>query len=893
MALACGASLSVLAIAAEAGAQPTDPPPKTVEQLVVTAPRQEQAARVVQFEAPNLVSVRAIETIRKYPDYNAAEALGRMPAISLSSDTGEGRFVQIRGIDANLDGATYGGVPLLNTFPGGTESGGGGRAVEFDTIPVGAVDGIIVTYTTLPDHEAEGLGGSIELSPRTAAHVDKPFIEGTVGWGWEPLHDHTGPFEGDIAFGGRFGFDNGRFVFQNGQTRDLGGFFSNPAPFSFVFYGSREDDRRAVDDQEASYIDDGLAPSKAISQYDLRYYNYHRRRFSYGGDIEFQPNDEHGWYLRGDVAGYKEAQHKNFLLLENLGAVEDPMTGQIPVDPNDPNGFLVTTTPAITETDEQETHRNSIFVVGGHDNFGATLIDYRAAYSRATFYQTPNYGAEFDAVCATADGSCPLAYDNSANNGDFPKFNFEGFNVFDPTQYSLASASNSQERDVDEEYSGALNVQFAPHFFNDDDRIKFGGEVRLRHKTVTHYDESYSPPGISLAHPGYSSPGHLYYDNHYPTGPIIDQIAVQDLLNGPMGGSSGAVYCFSCYITAQENIYAGYGEYTGQFGKLGVLAGVRVEATRATYGGYVQATDASGNVTNSLLLRNADYVDAFPTIQLRYQIQPNFLARLTWSTGIARPGFNQNTTAASVDHTASPIAISRGNPDLKPTYGEMFDFSLEYYLANGGIIEFAAFDKQFTNYIVPRVQNGVTTDSLAPGQLANVTTYENVPSGYARGVTIDYHQKYSWLPYPFDGLGIEGNFTWVDSRILEYTAAQTGTVDEYGPLPGTSQITWNLAGFYEAHGFEARLAAEYVGHSLFGLSGNGSTSGDKSLDTIQDDRLTLDFTSGYRINGNFTVFVEARNLLNTPLRYYEGSPNRPIQREFYDPTYQAGVRFKF
>jgi TonB-dependent receptor len=240
-----------------------------------------------------------------------------------------------------------------------------------------------------------------------------------------------------------------------------------------------------------------------------------------------------------------------------------------------------------------------------------------------------------------------------------------------------------------------------------------------------------------------------------------------------------------------------------------------------------------------------------------------------------------------------PIAITRGNPDLKPTKGEMFDFSLEYYLSNGGIIEFAAFDKQFTNYIVPRVQNGITTDPLAPGQLANVTTFQNVPSGYARGVTIDYHQKYTWLPHPFDGLGIEGNFTYVDSRILEYTAAQTGTVNEYGLLPGTSQITWNLAGFYEAHGLAARLAAEYVSHSLFGLSGNGSTSGDKSLDTIQDDRLTLDFTSSYQINPHFTVYVQAKNLLNTPLRYYEGSPNRPIQREFYDPTYQAGVRFKF
>ncbi len=127
--------------AADAGADP-------VSEVIVTAPRQEDKARIVQLAAPNLISVRAADTILKYPDFNAAEALGRMPGISLSSDTGEGRFVQIRGIDANLDGATYGGIPLLNTNPGGTAAGGGGRAVEFDTIPTGAVDGIVVTYTS-------------------------------------------------------------------------------------------------------------------------------------------------------------------------------------------------------------------------------------------------------------------------------------------------------------------------------------------------------------------------------------------------------------------------------------------------------------------------------------------------------------------------------------------------------------------------------------------------------------------------------------------------------------------------------------------------------------------------------------------------------------------------
>ena len=139
-----------------------------------------------------------------------------------------------------------------------------------------------------------------------------------------------------------------------------------------------------------------------------------------------------------------------------------------------------------------------------------------------------------------------------------------------------------------------------------------------------------------------------------------------------------------------------------------------------------------------------------------------------------------------------------------------------------------------------------------------------------------------------DGFGIEANLTLVDSRILEYDAKTSATgLNEYGLLPGTSQVTWNLAGFYEAYGVETRLAAEYVSHSLFGLGG------DKSLDTIQDNRLTLDFSSSYAITPHWTVYFDAKNLLNTPLRYYEGSPDRPLQREFYDVTLEGGIRAKF
>ena len=222
-----------------------------------------------------------------------------MPGISLLSDTGEGRFVKIRGLDGNLNGATYGGVVLLNTYPGGTYNGGGGRAVEFDTIPGGAIDGIIVTKTGSPDHDAEGLGGTIELTPSTAADITKPFAEITLGAVMSRSTIIRGPFNAEVAVGARFGFDNGGLVVENGQSADKvnAGWISNPTPFSFVLTGScaRRPPRFRRHRRGLYRTSLPTRPSRSTKTYDdlqLRHYDYHRRRFGVGGEFDFKPNDD-------------------------------------------------------------------------------------------------------------------------------------------------------------------------------------------------------------------------------------------------------------------------------------------------------------------------------------------------------------------------------------------------------------------------------------------------------------------------------------------------------------------------------------------------------------------------------------------------------------------------
>ena len=98
-------SVSALAMlaASAAPALAADAADANTPDIIVTA-RLEKTARSEQAAAINLVNIQAAEAMAKYPDVNAAEALGRISGVALSIDTAEGRFVNIRGLDGNRGG---------------------------------------------------------------------------------------------------------------------------------------------------------------------------------------------------------------------------------------------------------------------------------------------------------------------------------------------------------------------------------------------------------------------------------------------------------------------------------------------------------------------------------------------------------------------------------------------------------------------------------------------------------------------------------------------------------------------------------------------------------------------------------------------------------------------
>jgi outer membrane receptor protein involved in Fe transport len=161
-----------------------------------------------------------------------------------------------------------------------------------------------------------------------------------------------------------------------------------------------------------------------------------------------------------------------------------------------------------------------------------------------------------------------------------------------------------------------------------------------------------------------------------------------------------------------------------------------------------------------------------------------------------------------------------------------------------------------------------------------VFTFNNVGKSHARGAEFNWEQRFKNLPGFLGGLGAGANYTFVDSRI----EIRPG---EFSTLPSGSKNTWNAAAFYEKYGLGLRVVAYSTSADLFSIGSQ------KSADVWNATRTSMDFGSTYAFAEHWTAYFNAKNLLDTPHRFYQGTSDRTIQREFYGQTYQLGVRFDY
>ena len=860
--LAAQAFVGACVAAAPAGEEGStaEPAGNALSEITVTAQRTTvQEAREAQMEAPNLINIATYQEIRQLPDVSTGEAVRRIPGISLETDEGEGRYVNIRGFDADLNSTTFAGLRLPPT--NNASPFGGYRAVTLDSIPIGLVGALTVTKSNLPSQDAEALGGTIEITPKTAPENGALFAEGNVGSGYEPLRQKP-VFDVAITTGGRFGGS------------------SDYQPFSVVLTYSFNENWRGIDDVEPAYFNDSAHPYGAINNIQQRDYELNRKRHGYGVDLGYQPDPNNSYYVRAFDAGYTERYYRQFLNLTPDGATVDLGNGQLQDTLFGTAGPPSTVGAQMAFRDEMETSKDQVAMVGGRNDFDGVVLDYRVGYTNGTWSKAYDYNSTFDFT--PADGV--ITY-SPTGRGHTPLYTISGSNYLDPTNYAFSGFSNSTAYNFDKEHSFVVNVEVPLSWGGlDKESVKTGISARLRHKRTISEPYSYpNLPNLLLSNVA-EGPPETYYSGQYQNPPDIRPGYLQSILGPGTQQIGDQASSLQQYLDAKEDVYAAYVQYEIGLGPLGVVGGVRVERTKDTLranqvpfdANSNPIPDANGNATYTPVRADNSYTNAFPGIQARYEIQPTLIGRATWSSTIARPGFNQSDASRTIDLGSG--FLTEGNPKLKPATANSFDLSIEKYLPSAGILSVGVFDKQIKNYIVN--DNLGTVLDPTSGVLLKHNTYSNAAGSFARGVEFNWEQRFTQLPGLLSGLGAGANYTFVDSRFQ----IRPG---EFSQLPSTSKNTWNATVFYEQYGLTVRLAAYSVSADLFAIGG------DRTSDVYNAKRTSMDFGSSYALSEQLSIYFNVKNLLNTPHAFWEGTSNRPIQREFYGQDYLFGLRYDF
>lgn len=843
-----------------------------LEEVVVQSQRTtDDLALAAQKEALNLINLTTATRIARLPDVNTGEAIRRVPGISLETDTGEGRYINIRGLDADLNSTTFGGLRLPPTNT--SSPSGAGRAVAFDSIPIGFIGAITVTKSNLPEQDAEALGGTIDITPKTAPPGGKPFLDMKLGTG-EEVQRRTGISDFAFTAGTRFG---GSADYQ---------------PFSVLMVGSLYNDGRGIDDAEAGFWDEQSSgvPDKAISALEQRYYQYHRRRHGYGMDIGYEPNDDTKYFIRYYDAGYTEYKYRDMLQWNFQDPGTDP-TLAVPA-PGRPNAILAAVDSIrVLMQDEKETLTQRVAAVGGRNRIGANTLDYHVGYTKGSYYKPYDYNSTF-----TNGGLATATYDNTTqpNWPTITPATPAGFNPLNPAGYTLSGLRNSRQDINDHEWGIGSNLAVPTHFTQGaDEQLKFGLNARLRTKTGSQTDYQFNmqaAPALPLTAAD-SGGAMTYYDDHYTIPPFVNVGAVRGYYaaNGALVSTDPIANTLNS-VHDDENVYAAYGQYQFGYGPLGVITGVRAENTRATYSAYKQ--DATGQTCPvgqvCPVSTDRNYTNLFPTAQARYEISPDMVGRLAISSTLARPGFQQITATTTVDSNGN---VTSGNPNLRPTRATGLDLSLEKYMPHAGIASLGFFTKYIRDYIVTEavpVGGQVSGGNLG---IAKLYSFTNGRPARVYGVEANVVKHFrDELPGVLGGLGVSANWTWVDTWYSVPVTDANGntTMTRLSVLPSTSRNTANAELLYDMYGLELSLGGYYTGRNIFTQGPSAAT------DTWTQERLYLDFGGRYQIRESTSVYVAVKNLTNTPLKFTDSSSaNRVIQREFYATTLQAGVNIKF
>ncbi len=844
--------------------------PSQNQSVLVTAGRASAEAEALNVEraSDNLVQVMPNQIITSLPNANLADALGRMPSVTLERDEGEGKYVQVRSTEPRLTNTTVDGINLPSEEPGV-------RQIKFDAIPASLVDSVQVSKTLQANMEGDGIGGSVDLITRTS--TDTPTVELTGLGGYTPIANGRGNTTETATIGRRFGASK---------------------KFGILLGGSYDWEGRGIDDIEP--VPDLATTGNGQSQtwfdaMDLREYLYFRSRYGVAGSADYRIRDGSTIFARFlDSNVLTAGDRYDYSLTDNTPGISLLNPG------NDGCGGAATGpcggVPSFNTQLRHPRIQVGSFVLSGNHVFNRTWYTWEANVGHASYGDVPSETASFNSSLNSS--SCQFA-PGATKDRYLPQWNqacyAEAFG--NPAGYTLdhigRSLGTAAQLNLGVGGSGAVRY----HFGKRSAIFEYGGKFRNEHKYADTYEQTLTPNGsVSMtAFPNRLTYKHYYNGGAYPLGynPNAEDVVAYAHAHAGAFATASTQGQDPSQFSLLERVSAGYVMNTIDFSNgIRFIAGLRVENTGDDV--HNLAFGDSGSPTPNAF--SGSYYTLLPSASLRFNAGTDSYVRLIYARGLSRPDpqdIAQPLSWTVSGNGANKYSVSFGNANLKAETGDDIDVLYDHYFKQFGMISAGYFYKSLQDPIVSTSYQ--LTNYLPPGAPVQdrgnylATQPVNAGSAWLSGFETSYLQHYTSLPGWFGGFGLSGNYSYIGSR----TSGIPGRSDNPRLLRNSPNM-FNVSPTFDRGRYSARLGVSYNQASIYGYQFQngmpGGVTGPLS-DIYFYSHVQVDAQGSIGLRHGLSLIVSGLNLNNEVFGFYQGSPQYMIQREYYQPTVSAGLRW--
>lgn len=886
---------------------------QSVEEISVTGQRLSiMSAQDLKRDADQIVDSIVASDIGQLPDRSVTEALQRIPGVSIT------RFKSLgdpEHFSAEGSGVMVRGLTMVRSELNGRDSftADGGRALSFQDVPPELMAGVDVYKNQSADLIEGGLGGTVNLRTKKPFDYDGSEMAFTAEGNYGDFVEKTSPSASALV--------SNRWNVGQGEVGVLLDFaYSEAATRTDGVYTRALFPRDNIVDGQTVYIPRGA---------DWRSYEFDRERQGAYGVVQWRLNDTTEMSFQVFNSQYAEFWDESSIFVDNWPLDIIPADGtEFTYDDNGVfrKGRLASTSGAIPmgaaarfqDRESETTDLSYNLTWQPNDSWNVNFDLQHVMADTRSLDATVATGIELDYLEVDLTGGRPQMSTNSELLGD-PSNYYMAFTMDNRTQNEAEETAVRLDATYDFEAGPIRGAKFG---------VRFTDTTSENHDTGYDWQPIYqqwmrwwaldgmapmpSADGSQLslntldnfyrgkgAHPGVFMTPNISLAAGFPQSflDLHQQAADSGNFLCPDRCGQGLRETRDINDIAYTNLqdektsavyamtYFGWDEL--QYPVSGNL-GVRVVSTDMSTNGSTiypsTVTDIAGNQgfyrdPEALAVDNK-YTRALPSLNVKMELSEELQLRFAAARAMTRPAFGElqayqqlsanlpNGIGMEDEPEMSDFLLTADlydNPNLKPTMADQFDLSLEWYFnEHGGMAHMNVFYKDITDLIsrefVQEEYNGWTYSVARP---------TNNGDGTLRGAELGWKKFFDQLPEPFNGLGIDATYTYIDSKMALEDISQPVDTDfsSYADLPftGISRNAYNLTGMYEYGPFSARLAYNWRSKFLMGVGQNGfngDVNGQWRLPVYNDDYGQLDASVEYRINDNLALSLQAINIAN-------------------------------